>query len=225
MLLIISQSKKLAKSVEETFYYMSILAYGATPHEALSEISGIYRAALIINPDGFPDINDYVNRLKSYKRDLPVFALTENQPKPFYSDIFDGVYTKNAMTPHLARKIIDFANSNNRAKIGDYRLAGFDASSHMIGVSYFDRKVSLTKTETMILRYLLIAYPVPQSAAKIIKYAYRSSRAPEEASIRTHISIMNKKLEEATGKRMIVHAPSKGYLILTPEYEKIISIM
>ncbi len=225
MLLIISQSKKLAKSVQETFYYMSILAYGATPHEALSEVSGIYRAALIINPDGFPDINDYVNRLKSYKSDLPVFALTETPPKHFYSDIFEGVYTKNAMTPHLAHKIIDFANKNNRAKIGDYRLAGFDASSNIVGVTYFDRNVSLTKTESMILRYLLLVYPIPQSPARIIKYAYRPSRAPEEASIRTHISMINKKLEEATGKKMIVHAPSKGYLILTPEYEKIISIM
>ena len=225
MLLIISQSKKLAKSVQETFYYMSILAYGATPHEALSEVSGIYRAALIINPDGFPDINDYVNRLKSYKSDLPVFALTENQPKPFYSDIFDGVYTKNAMTPLLAHKIIDFANKNNRTKIGDYRLAGFDASSNIVGVRYFDRSVNLTKTEAMILRYLLRVYPVPQSPAKIIKYAYRPSHLPEEASIRTHVSMINKKLEVAAGKKMIVHAPSKGYLILTPEYEKIISVM
>ena len=150
MLLIICQSKKLAKSVQETFYYMSILAYGATPHEALSEVSGIYRAALIINPEGFPDINDYVVRLKSYKSDLPVFALTENEEKPFYHDIFDGIYTKHSMTPHLASKIISYANENNRAKIGDYRLAGFDASSHLVGVRYFDRKISLTKSGSSI---------------------------------------------------------------------------
>ena len=225
MLLIICQSKKLAKSVEETFYYMSILAYGATPHEALSEVSGIYRAALIINPDGFPDINDYVNRLKSYKLDLPVFALTESESKPYYSDIFDAIFIKPTMTPHLASKIIDYANKNNRAKIGDYRLAGFDASSNLLGVTYFDRKITLTKTEAMILRYLLRVYPIPQSASKIIKYAFRPSNTPEEASIRTHISGMNKKLNEATGRKMIVHVPRKGYLILTPEYEKIISLM
>ena len=71
MLLIISQSKRLAKSVQETFYYMSILSYGATPHEALSEVSGLYRAVLIINPESFPDINDYVLRLKSYNTALP----------------------------------------------------------------------------------------------------------------------------------------------------------
>ena len=225
MLLIISQSKKLAKTVEETFHYMSILAYAATPHEALSEVSGIYRAALIINPDAFPDINDYVTRLKSYKSDLPVFALTDNEGKPFYADVFDGVFTKNSLTPRLASKIINYANENNRAKIGNYRLAGFDASSNIVGVRYFDRQVDLTKTEAMILRYLICVYPVPQTADKIVKYAFKSSRTPEIASIRTHISIINKKLNDSIGKKMIVHATGKGYLILTPEYEKIISIM
>ena len=223
MLLIISQSKKLSKSIRETFHYMSILAYNATPHEAFSEISEIYRAVLIINPECFPDIIDYVNRLKSYKSDIPIFAMSDEEEKPFYPDIFDGTFTKNSFTPLLAGKIISYANENNRAKIGDYRLAGFDASSNLVGVTYFDRKVELTKTEAMILRYLLRVYPIPKSAEEIIKYAYKPSRIPETSSIRTHISLMNKKLEMALGRKMIVHAPGKGYLILTPEYEKIIS--
>ena len=88
MLLIISQTKKNAKSVADTFHYMSILAYGATPHEALSEVSDLYRAVLIIHPESFPDINDYVNRIKSYKSNIPVFALTDSSPASFYSDVF-----------------------------------------------------------------------------------------------------------------------------------------
>jgi len=225
MLLIICQSKKLAKSVQETFHYMSILAYGTTPHEALSEVSEIYRAILIINPDGFPDIKDYVSRLNSYKSDLPIFALSNTPEKPFYPDIFDAVFTKNSMTPSLASKIVSYANEHNRAKIGDYRLAGFDASSNKVGVAYFDRTVSLTKTEAMVLRYLLRVYPIPQKAEKIIKYSFNPGRAPEAASIRTHISLMNKKFERTLGRKMIVHAPGKGYLILTPEYEKTISLL
>lgn len=223
MLLIISQTKKTAKSVADTFHYMSILAYGATPHEALSEVSDLYRAILIIHPESFPDINDYVNRIKSYKSNIPVFALTDSSPASFYSDVFEGVFTKAALTPALATKIIDFANQNNRAKIGDYRLAGFDASSRNIGVTYFDRPVNLTKTEAMILRYLLRSYPVPQKAESIIKYAFKSSRAPEPSSIRTHICGMNKKFESCLGKKMILLAVHQGYLILTPEYEKIVN--
>lgn len=219
MLLIISQSKKNARSISETFHLMSILSYGTTPHEALSEVSGLYRAVLIVDPESFPDINDYVNRIKSYKRDIPVFAITDDIPSSYFHDIFDGIFTRPTFTPSLATKIIEFANECNRAKIGSYYLAGLDASSDTVGVHYFYDRVRLTKTEAMILRYLIRSYPIPQNAKSILKYAFRPSRSPEEATIRTHISIMNRKFEEAIGRRMITSVPNRGYMILTPEYE------
>ena len=218
MLLIISQSKRIARCVAETFHYMSILSYGTTPHEALSEVSNLYRAALIINPEGFPDILDYVNRIRSYKSDLPVFAILDVDPPPMYDDIFDACFTKPSFTPALAQRIIAYANEYNRARIGDYYLAGFDASSSMVGVYYFHTKVNLTRTEAMILRYLIRAYPLPQKADSILKYAFRPARAPELSSIRTHLSIMNKKFEESIGRKMIGFEPGRGYVILTPEY-------
>ena len=218
MLLIISQSKKTAKSIAEAFHFMSILSYGTTPHEALSEISDIYRAVLIINPDVFPDIIDYVNRIKSYNSALPVFCVLDKKPEPYYYDVFDGCFNKSSFTPSLAEKIINYANENNRLKIGEYYLAGFDASNHTVGVYYFYTKIPLTKTEAMILRYLIRSYPLPQKAENILKYAFRPSRAPESSSIRTHISLMNKKFEKTIGRKMLSLEPGRGYIILTPEY-------
>ena len=220
MLLIISQNKKMARGISEAFHYMSILSYGTTPHEALSEISGIYRAVLIINPSAFPDINDYVARIKTYKGDIPVFAITDSAAPTVYSDIFDVVFDNAQFTPALAQKIIDFANKNNLARIGDYYLGGFDACSNTLGVHYFHTPLSLTKTEAMILRYLIRSYSVPQKADNILKYAFKPSRSPEATSIRTHLSLMNKKLEQCIGRRMISLEPNKGYVILTPEYIK-----
>lgn len=218
MLLIISNSKRLARSISDTFHYMSILAYAATPHEALSEVSDMYRAVLIVNPEGFPDINDYVNRIRKYNSELPIFALCESAPPSHYPDIFEGVFIKPYLTPSLASKIINYANENNCARIGDYYLAGFDASCTTVGVNYFFTNINLTKTEAMILRYLIRSYPVPQKAEKILKYAFRPSRTPEPSSIRTHISIINKKLTESTGRKMIVLEPGMGYHITTPEF-------
>ena len=197
---------------------MSILSYAATPHEALSEVSDIYRAALLINPESFPDVNDYVGRLKSYKSDLPVYAITSDEPPSYYPDIFDATFVKPGFTPNLAAKIIEHANTNNMARIGDYYLAGFDASNHTVGVYYFHTKLPLTKTEAMILRYLIRSYPVPKKADSILKYAFKSSRTPEVSSIRTHLSLMNKKFEESIGRKMISLEPGQGYVILTPEY-------
>lgn len=218
MLLIISQSKRIAVGVSEAFHYMSILSYAATPHEALSEISPLYRAVLIISPEGFPDINDYVSRIKSYKSDIPVFALTQGAYPSYFPDVFDGIFTKPHFTPALAQKIIAYANENSRAGIGEYYLAGFDACCNTVGVNYFDRKVNFTKTEAMILRYLIRSYPIPQKAENIIKYAFRSARMPEPSSIRTHISVMNKKLDACIGRRLITLEAGKGYFIMTPEY-------
>ena len=218
MLLIISQNKKTARSIAEAFHFMSILSYGTTPHEALSEISGIYRAVLIINPDTFPDIVDYINRIKSYNSALPVFCIVDKEPKPYYSDVFDGCFSKSSFTPSLAEKIINYANENNCSRIGEYYLSGFDASSHTVGVYYFYTKIPLTKTEAMILRYLIRSYPLPQKADNILKYAFRPSRAPEASSIRTHISLMNKKFEQTIGRKMLSLEPGQGYIILTPKY-------
>ena len=221
MLLIISQNKKDAVSVADTFHFMSILAYGATHHEALSEVSDMYRAALILNPERFPDIMDYVRRIRSYRSDIPIFALTAADPPPYYPDIFEACFPLPTFTPALASKIIEYANGNNRARIGDYFLAGFNASSHSLGVSYFYDRVTLTKTETMILRYLIRKYPLTATSEEIIKYAFRTARAPEASSVKTHISLMNKKLEEQIGKRMIEFIPKQGYIIITPEKERI----
>lgn len=218
MLLIISQSKRNARPIADTFRFMSILAYVATPHEALSEVSPMYRAALILNPSGLPDVIDYVKRLKSYKSDMPVFALTEGEPPSFYPDVFEGTFSNEIFTPSLAASIISYANQNHRAKIGDYRLAGFDASSDKVGVSYFYNEIKLTRTEAMILRYLIRSYPIPKASKDIVKYAFKASHAPEPTSIRTHISLMNKKFKSSLGKRMITFAPNQGYIIITPEY-------
>lgn len=225
MLLIINPSKKLARGVSDTFYYMGILSYGATPTEALSEISQLYRAVLIIYPSELADAKDYVDRLRSYKGDIPIFAISAEEGCAKYEDIFDRVFASPIFSPALAEKIVEYANQNEYAGIGDYRLAGFNASWDHLGISCFSRKLRLTKTEAMILRYLIRSYPLPVNAESILKHAFRPGRAPEAASIRTHISGMNKKFESIFERKMITLVPHKGYIILTPEFiskEKIV---
>ena len=218
MLLIINPSKKLARGVSDTFYYMGILSYPATPSEALSEISQLYRAVLIISPDELADARDYVERLRRYKGDIPIFAICQKDKSLSYEDIFDRVFLNPIFSPTLAKKILEHANQNEYAGIGDYRLAGFNASWDHLGISCFSRKLRLTKTEAMILRYLIRSYPLPVNAEDILKHSFRPARAPESASIRTHISGMNKKFEKIFERKMIALIPHKGYIILTPEF-------
>ena len=75
MILIINKSKKNARALSDMFYFMGVLSLGVTPKEALSEISPIYKAVIIENPDMLADKEDFVSRLRSYAN-IPIFAIT-----------------------------------------------------------------------------------------------------------------------------------------------------
>ena len=216
MLLIISKSKRLAAALADTFYYMSILSYPATPKEALSEISPSYHAAIILEPEAFPDIKDYICKIKSLVKEIPIFIVT-NQDGEYLSFGISHVFCKNTETPIIAAEIKKFCIEHGAKEIGKYKLAGFDASSDRVGISYFYSKPNLTKTELMIFRYLISSYPTPKSANDILRHAFRSSRVPEASSVRTHISSINKKLMKFSGRRIIELSPGEGYYITTPE--------
>ena len=224
MLLIISRSKRLAVSLSDTFYYMSILSYPATPKEALSEISTNYHAAIIIEPTSFPDIKDYIERIRSLVREMPIFAISSENSEQL-EGVFLQTFTHNTSSPKIAAQIIESCKNLGIRTIGSYKLAGFNASADKVGISYFYSKPTLTKTESMILRYLICSYPIPQSSEAIIRHAFRTTRAPEAASIRTHISAINKKLMKISGRKMIHLAQREGYYIMTPEISESKKIM
>ena len=100
---------------------------------------------------------------------------------------------------------------------GNYRLCGIDASVTKREVFYFDDVLHLTKTETAILRFLIRAYPLGLSAAEMLDMLFRPSKRPEASDIRTHISSMNKKFRDLTGRALIFMTPHIGYRISTPE--------
>lgn len=217
MLLIISKNKKNALDIAEVFYFMGYLTHGTTHTAALNEISTRYRAVIIANPEALPDIADYVHRLRSYTASVPVFAISAKEPDGKLEMLFDKVYKNGTFSPTLASGISAFLDQRDMEVIGDYRLNGIDASVNRAGVYYHSTRLDFTKTEVMILRHLIRSYPIPQDTRSILKYAYRPSRCPETAGVRTHVSIMNKKFREKTGRNLFMTVPGKGYVILTPE--------
>ncbi len=215
MILIINKSKRDARALAEMFYYMGEVAQGVTPSEALSEISSIYRAVIIMEPEGLADAEDYIARLISYAR-LPLFAITDSQNTK-YAMLFDGILPKNTYAARIHSEVTSHAKENRLEAPGAYTLAGIDASIDLGFVEYFGRAIPCTRTEAMIIRTLIRLYPLPISSKDILKYAFRPARMPELANVRTHISVINKKWREATGRTLITLESGAGYRILTPE--------
>ena len=203
--------------IAEIFYFMGYLTHGTTPHGALSEISTLYRAVIIAEPESIPDIEDYLSRLRGYSSSVPIFAICQSEPEVRYRSLFGTVFKNGTFSPTLAASISEYLDERGLEVMGDYRLAGIDASVTRTGVYYFSTRLGLTKTEVMILRFLIRSYPIPRDTQTVLKYAYRPTRCPETAGVRTHISIMNKKFRELTGRNLIASLPGRGYVILTPE--------
>lgn len=214
MFLVICKSKMHADSVSEMLGIMGVLSYSATPVKALSEISLSYRAVLILTPEALPDAKDFCQRLRAYHKSVPVFALSDIENS---HGIFDMVFAKNTKASTVLYAITEYQKAHSLPLVGDYRFAGFDAVASNSSITYFGQEIPFTKTESMILRYLMRAYPVPQSSKSILAHAFRPTRSPDEASIRTHISLMNKKFRAIAEKNAITHREGEGYLLLTPE--------
>lgn len=215
MILVISKSKKNSARYAEALNTMGYLAYGVTTASALKELSPRYRAILIFEADTIAGLDIFLKNLTSSPLKIPIFAIgNENHEE------ISEIYPQTSLLSTVIKRITRYLVINELPVIGKYKCAGFDCSSELRDVYYFDKRISLTKTEKMIFRFLCRAYPLPVTAKDIIQYAIKPSHSPEPSSIRTHISKMNKKFKEAIARPMIEHSDRGGYIIITPENKR-----
>ena len=219
MILIISKNRKLSDAFSEMFRIMGIPSFSASPQEGLSLISPSFKCAIVVEPDLLSDKEDYLTRLRSYAN-LPIHAIKDT-PDALDGIIFDSVIKNNLYGAQIYKALSDYSERFDTAHPGIYRLAGIDASVVINTPTYCDVAMPLTKTEALILRTLICAYPAPMSAEEIIKYVFKPTRIPESSGVRTHISLMNKKFRLITERNLILQVKSKGYVVYTPEIAEI----
>ena len=218
MLLIIDRSQKSREAIRDICYHLGILSNTAAPEKASYEISNRYRAVLIVEPAGILMLETLIENLRVYSLGAPIFALSEKRGG-YDESIFEKVFVKSTFSCDDLIEMIRFEEEHSKRVMGDYRLMGIDASVFSQETTFFDHPFKLTKTELMILKYLIRYYPNHASADDILKFAFRTARAPEISSIRTHISSINKKFLKISGRTLIVSEPRIGYRIMTPLLE------
>ena len=219
MILIINPKLKGAKQTAEIFYYMGIPAVARRPKEALSEASLIYRAILIESPSALPCPEDYIARLSALCGRTPIFSLCASAEDEALSPLFAMHFDQDSYSSRILLQIRRMQRDLGLPLLGSYSLAGLCLDCDARFPHYCDKPIAFTKTEAMILRYLIRAYPEPVSVHHILRYAMRPESLSEPASIRTHIWSINRKFAQSTGRRLISALPGEGYRILTPEAE------
>ncbi len=216
MILIIDNDKRSAQAIADIFTYMGIMARAVTPAEALKEISAKYKAVILHRPEYMPDA-EALARIILSQYNMPIFTVSSNRGIYEKSRLFTKNYDFDTEMTRIAENIVHTVNKVLDIELGYYRAAGIEiAPTHgrttMLGVP-----IPLTKTETAIMRYLILTYPIPQSAKDILKYSFKPSKYPELTSIRTHLSLMNKKFKNVISRNLIMFIQEKGYVISTPE--------
>ena len=219
MILTIDKTKAKAACLSDSFVNMGLPSVACTPKEALSKISPLYRAVIITTPESIADIADLTVRLRRYMLSVPIFALCSRECE--HADCFDEVFPVGSYAPTVLDGIISYCTERTLAVPGVYALAGIDASISLPTPRYFWDAIPLTKTEALLLRTLIRAYPMPMQAKDIVEHIYRPGRMPEPSNTRTHISLMNKKFREITGRNLIEAEFGSGYRILTPEFSTV----
>ena len=218
MLLVIHNNPAHANTISDIFNFMGILSYGTTPERAVQHLSNRHRAVIFVHPEQMISLKELVTLIKSFSLDTSVFAISDNEfcdsaNSPEIYSLFDRVFADGAPSSSLIYSIIDYQSCLKRETIGSYRLAGIDASINNALPTYFDRPINLTKSESMILRFLIASYPIKKSAKEIMKYAFRIGKAPEPSSLRSHISHINAKFNDIFGKNVISCEAGAGYSV------------
>ncbi|MBQ8372176.1 MAG: helix-turn-helix domain-containing protein [Clostridia bacterium] len=219
MILAIASSTAAAGAVAEMFRYMGILCYPTTYKDLPREIGPIYRAVIAIEPSGTPNADLFIGSVTRNAPSALLYAIDSEGRLDAFP--FERVYPPSVCSSRIAADMERDARRREVAAPGHYFAAGIEAELGTKYATYFDKRLPFTKTELMILRYLLASYPALRSAEDILKYAFKRTRQPQVSGVRTHLSVMNKKFFSLFGRKLI-HSGEGGYVLLCEAQTQII---
>ncbi len=193
MILTVSKDLSFSTAVCDMLYFTGTLSAPATPIDAIFDLDAPYRAVLFVNRNEHFEEEELAEIISSYRPNIPIFS----------HGGYDSIHIKSINSVlSLSESVKAMQNTAKKLSlppVGEYELFDFSASIDKSSVHYKESPIPLTKTETMILRTFISFYPEPVSPVTLLKFAFRSSRAPDIGSIRTHLSLMNKKIRNLLG--------------------------
>ena len=209
MLLIVSDLKNQAEDLSDMMNFMGVISVAAGASEAIFEISPIYRALVVITPDLIGENTENALLEKCVAATIPSFSLGMCRSYKKYSfNLSEGLSASE-----ILERIKEKCKLCGFDVPGEYKSAGIDVSQARRDAIFLSNKIELTKTELMIVRALLRLYPNPVKPDEILKFSFRKMRSPDEGSIRTHISKINKKAMKTSGRTLILNLEKLGYVL------------
>ena len=217
MILVIHTTNYKAQRLAESIKTRGFLAVGVAAKNALKELGPRYRAIIILEPTKIEYMDTLVDGLNNSVFAIPLFTIGE----PSLKIRAELKFSPDTSVKDIIKKIAAYLIFYNFLPIGNYRAGGFDASVYTKDTMFLDEQIPLTKTERMILRYIIKSYPVPQPIKEILRVVFPHTKMPQPSNVRAHISNMNEKFCHYIGRQKIKFIKDDGYVLITPENTKI----
>ena len=211
MILVIDKDSSCAEALADIFRFGGILSQPKDPMEALHENGRLYRTVLLAHPEEAADSFGYIYLLREKFKGCPIIGLCEDKPTVrVYNRVDKCITGANASLPARVR---EYAIEQGLPVPGEYTLRDISWEDGAIRIGRQNAEFKLSKTEAMIIKLLIRAFPEPIPSRDIIKYIYTPTRAPEPSAIRTHICGINARARRLTGRNLISYDVGRGYLI------------
>ena len=210
MILVASKSRKNASALSDMLYHMGILSAVCTDLDEKINNLTYFKAIIFLDPDTISNKGETFLQIRKAKPDILTAAVGCIDEDAKY---FDLVLDKSTYASKIYEAICKEANKRAVTPPGKYRLGDFYADAERARSGYKKETLPFSKTENMILRTLICAYPTPLSAEELLYYSFRNSRLPEISNVRTHICIMNKKFRLITSTPLAELITSRGSVL------------
>ena len=219
MILVVDKSMKNAHALCDIFYFMGIISVAAKPDTAVKIVTNRHTAIVLCNPEKMLWPEELIRTLRSRSLGSPVFALAQDKDSFInnhkrLSMMFDKVFSDRTFSSTFIKAIIEYQREHSLPVTGEYIFEAINATAYRKNVTFFDYEIPYTKTEKMIIRYLIRMYPAPARLTDIMKHAFKHTCTSELSNIRTHISLINKKHRDYVCLNLIYSEPRVGYRIL-----------
>ena len=209
MILVISSNGKSARALSDMLYHMGVLSFGIDENSFSDKNLNYLKAAVFLEPELLIKKREIAENIKAAKKDA--VRLFVGSTEPTDENLFDAKLERGAFAAEIYELLSNEARKKGLCPPGKYGVGDFQADSKLPSTIYREAPLPFSKTENMILRAVICAYPEPISAKDILRYAFRNSRLPEISNVRTHICIMNKKFRALFEKPLCELISPLGY--------------
>lgn len=218
MILLVGRSRGLCDTVGELLQRMGYISEQVLPEEAEARLCPRHHAVLLLGRRVCEGVGEFVGRLRAVGGNIPIYAIRDDF-SPEEHSVFDGVYANSVFSAAAVGELATLAVSRGLVPIGEYISGGIDARVNGREVKLCGEPLGLTRTEAAVLRYLIAVGGEGIRASEILTGLFRPSRRPTEASVRTHISSINKKATELSGHPVIT-SDERGYALAAFAYAR-----